>query len=114
VIFVVTGLICIPRWGVTGCALAYLVSHVFYFIGTGLYARAALRVHGIGAWRLALLTIAAFTTALAIFLICQGVTLYCAGALWLVALLAVEWRWVCSPAERAALTVRTGHSLSAL
>ncbi len=111
VIFVVTGLICIPRWGVTGCALAYLVSHIFYFVAAGLYARAALRVHGIGAWRLTLLTSAAFATALVLFLVCQGATLYCAGVLLLVALLAVEWRWVCSPAERAALTVRTGQRL---
>jgi O-antigen/teichoic acid export membrane protein len=111
-IFVVTGLVCIPRWGVTGCALTYAVSHLFYFIGTGLYARTALRARGIGAWRLALLTTVAFAAALVIFLVCKGVAFYCAGAALLIALLAAEWRWVCGPAERAALNARRVSRLS--
>jgi O-antigen/teichoic acid export membrane protein len=85
VIFVITGLISIPRWGLTGCALAYLVSHLFYFSGTALYVRTALRVRGIGAWRLAALTAAAFVAALLIFLVCAGVTFYCAAVLLLAA-----------------------------
>jgi hypothetical protein len=50
--------------------------------------------------------------ALLIFLVCAGVTFYCAAVLLLAALLAVEWRWLCSPAERAVLNVRQAGSLS--
>ena len=104
VIFVATGLFCIPRWGVTGCALAYAVSHLLYLIGTGLYARAVLRARGVGTWRLAWLTATAFAAALLLFLVFAGATFYGAAILLLTALLTAEWRWVCSPAERATLT----------
>jgi O-antigen/teichoic acid export membrane protein len=107
VIFVVAGLVCIPRWGATGCALASAVSHLFYCGATGLYTQKVLRARGIGIRRLALLTLAAFGAALSIFLIYEGVAFYCAGALLLAALLVAEWRWVCSPAERASF-VRPG------
>lgn len=111
-IFVATGLFCIPRWGAAGAALTYAVSHLFYLGATGLYARLRLQVRGSGMRRLALLTLVTFAAAAVIFLVWQGVAFYCAGALLLLALLAAEWLWVCSPAERALFNVRQAGSLS--
>lgn len=112
VVFTATGLISIPRWGATGSALTYLISHTFYFIATWLSARAALQVRGSGLQRLLLLTLAAFTAAAMLFFVWQGIAFYCAGALLLMALLAVEWHWVCRPAERALFNVRQAANLS--
>ena len=103
VLFFVLGLVCIPRWGAMGAAAVLGVSHVFYFIGLFVYSRFALGVVYSGLGRLVIVTIPAFSLAVAIIVSFRGVALYSMAALLLSSMIAVEWFWVCDGPEKALL-----------
>jgi O-antigen/teichoic acid export membrane protein len=102
-IFVVAGLVCIPRWGASGCAAVFAITHVIYLAGALTYARLALRVRGEKLGRLAALTALSFGVAALIIPVTDGAKTYAAGALLLLCLIIAEWFWVFDSGERARL-----------
>jgi O-antigen/teichoic acid export membrane protein len=99
-IFVVAGLICIPRWGAAGCATVFAVTHVFYLTGALAYSRLALRVKYEKLGRLIILTALSFGAAAIIIFNCQGATAYAAGGALLLCLIVAEWLWIFDGGER--------------
>jgi O-antigen/teichoic acid export membrane protein len=103
VVFVIGGLICIPRWGAMGGAAAFTLSQVFYFAGVYLYAQGVLRMTSDGLGRLAMLTALSGAAAVFITFSFQGSAFYFAATLLLLGVIFTEWMWVGVETERERL-----------
>jgi O-antigen/teichoic acid export membrane protein len=102
-VFVIGGLICIPRWGAMGGAVAFTISQVFYFTGTYLYAQGVLRMTSDGLGRLTMLTALSGVAAIFITFSLQGSAFYFAATLLLLGVIFIEWLWVGVETERERL-----------
>ncbi len=104
VIFVVAGLICIPRWGAAGCATIFAATYALYLIGVCTYASIRLKVRFEKVARLLTLTGISFGLAAIIFFKLHGATAYLASANLLVCLVVAEWFWILDSSERQRLS----------
>lgn len=104
VLFVIAGLVCIPRWGAAGCAALFAVTYALYLVGVCAYARLALNVRFTGIVRLASLTVIGFGLTVIFFFNFHGGTGDIASASLLVGLIVAEWIWVLDRNERDRLT----------
>lgn len=103
VIFVVAGLVCIPRWGVKGCAAVFAVTQVLYLAGVFAYSRLALQVRCEWIGRMVTLTALSFCMAAIIFIKLRGMSGYAAGITLLLCLVVAEWFWIFEADERGRL-----------
>lgn len=106
-VFFAAGWICIPRWGAMGGAVAFTLSQGFYFIGTCLYSRRALRMTSDGLGRLAVLTGLSAAAAIFVTFNLQGPAFYFASLLVLLGVLCAEWSWIGVETERRQLRQAT-------
>jgi O-antigen/teichoic acid export membrane protein len=106
-IFFAAGLICIPRWGAMGGAVAFTFSQGFYFIGTYLYSRRALQMTSDGLGRLGALTILSATAAIFVTFTLQGSAFYFASIILLLGTLTAVWLWIGVETERRQLQQAT-------
>jgi len=102
-IFVIGGLLCIPRWGAMGGAVAFTGSQLFYFIGATIYARRVLGMVDEGLGRLTALTTLSGAAAIFITVTMQGPAFYVASTLLLLVVFCAEWMWVGVESERRQL-----------
>lgn len=102
-VFVVAGLICIPRWGAMGGAVAFTISQLFYFAGAYLYSRWALGVTNDKLGHLAALTLFSATAAVCVTFLIQEPAFYVASIILLAGVIRAEWSWVSDDAERRRL-----------
>jgi len=103
VIFVIGGLVCIPRWGAMGGVVAFTASQLFYFAGAYVYARSALQMASDGLGRLTMLTALGGLAATLTTLLLHGPTFYVAASLLLAGVIGTEWLWVGVETERQRL-----------
>jgi hypothetical protein len=99
---IAAGLFLIPRWGAAGSSIAFAVSHLIYLAGGCLYLRLALRIDCSGIGRLLTLTLLSFAVAAPLLLAGSSLALYPLAGLLPLAIMAAEWWWICSAAEREA------------
>lgn len=108
-VFFIAGLICIPRWGAMGGAVAFTFSQGVYFAGNYFYSRRALGMTSDGVGRLAWLTGISATAAVFITFNLQGTAFYLASAMLLLSVVLAEWVWIGVETDRQQLRqVTTG------
>src|SRR5262249_38165391 len=91
VVFVIGGLVCVPRWGAMGGVVAFTVSQLFYFVGAYVYARSALQMANDGLGRLTMLTALGGAAATFTTLLLHGPAFYVATLLLLAGVIGTEW-----------------------
>lgn|GEM_PF-1549636 len=103
VTFIAIGLVYIPKWGAAGGAVTFAASHLFYLAIGYLYLRYFLQVKCEKVGRLAMLTLVGFAAAAPALLTDLGSAMPLLAGLLLLAVITVEWIWVCDEIDRAAL-----------
>ena len=100
VVFTVTGLLTIPRWGAIGAAVTFAFSYALYLLLLCLYLHFILRIDLHAMWRPIVLTLGSCLLVTALVYTCAGITLYLASLLLLAGILSVGVFWVCDETER--------------
>ncbi len=102
-VFFVAGLICIPRWGALGGAMAFTISQLFYFVAAYLYSRWALRITNDRLGHLIALTLFSAIAAIFIAFLIREPVFYIASAVLLSLVISAEWSWISNAVERQRL-----------
>lgn len=100
VVFAVSNLFCVSRWGARGTAAAFLTSHILYFALAYFYSQKVLQVVYRKLGYLLLLTVTGFGAASLLLLFFQGLYYYLLAALLLVGIVLLEWMLVSDALER--------------
>lgn len=103
VVFFVAGLICIPRWGAMGGAVAFTLSQSLYFTINYFYSRNMLQMTSDGLGRLAALTLLSGAAAVFITFNLHGSAFYLTSAMLLLGVVFAEWAWIGVETERRQL-----------
>jgi O-antigen/teichoic acid export membrane protein len=100
VVFTVTGLLAIPRWGAIGAAVTFAFSYAFYLLLLCLYLHFILRIDLQAMWRPIVLTVGSCLLVTTLVYTCTGIALYLASLLLLAGIVSVSVFWVCDETER--------------
>jgi len=98
--FAVVSVLAVPRLGIVGSAVAFVVSYLIFFGSVGLYCHVQFRVTWQPFRRLATLTAVGFAAGEAIARSHKLIWLYAGSALLVFVVVSFEWLWVFDKPER--------------
>lgn len=100
IVFTVTGVLAIPRWGAIGAASTFAFSYALYLLVLCFYLHFILGIDLRTMERPILLTVGSCLLATALIYTLTGLVLYLAAALLLTAVVMIGIFWVCDKTER--------------